>query len=70
MSQEANACSGALYRDARRICENMNIRANFMNHLHQENNAIFLDTAFNIPIMRTSFFAGIAQLVERYLAKV
>ena len=32
--------------------------------------SVFLDTAFNIPIMRTSFFAGIAQLVERYLAKV
>ncbi len=31
---------------------------------------VFLDTAFYIPIMRTSFFAGIAQLVERYLAKV
>ncbi len=31
---------------------------------------VFLDSAFNIPIMRTSFFAGIAQLVERYLAKV
>ncbi len=32
--------------------------------------ADFLDTGGNIPIMRTSFFAGIAQLVERYLAKV
>ncbi len=30
----------------------------------------FLDTKFDIHIMRTSFFAGIAQLVERYLAKV
>lgn len=32
--------------------------------------ADFLDTKFDIHIMRTSFFAGIAQLVERYLAKV
>ena len=30
----------------------------------------FLDTDSNITIMRTSFFAGIAQLVERNLAKV
>ena len=30
----------------------------------------FLDTINLIHIMRTSFFAGIAQLVERYLAKV
>ncbi len=56
------ARSGALYRDARRVGENMDVRVT--------NNAIFLDTAINIPIMRTSFFAGIAQLVERYLAKV
>ena len=30
----------------------------------------FLDTDSNITIMRTSIFAGIAQLVERNLAKV
>ena len=38
--------------------------------LRTSEHGYFLDTAFNIPIMRASFFAGIAQLVERYLAKV
>ena len=31
---------------------------------------VLFDILCNISIMRTSFFAGIAQLVERYLAKV
>ena len=55
--------SGALYRDAQHVGEIMGVCVTCIC-------TVFLDTAFNIPIMRTSFFAGIAQLVERYLAKV
>ena len=38
--------------------------------LRDKNLCRFLDTGSNITIMRTSIFAGIAQLVERNLAKV
>ena len=62
-SPEGLLRSGALYRDACRGGGNMGDCTKWLN-------SVFLDTLINIPIMRTSFFAGIAQLVERYLAKV
>ncbi len=57
--------SGALYRDARTVeCAEI-IFGNIEKRMID-----FLDTKFIILIMRPSVFAGIAQLVERYLAKV
>ena len=49
---------------------NLILRNGNCGNWHPTPRADFLDMGGNIPIMRTSFFAGIAQLVERYLAKV